>query len=192
MAVRPVLELGEMDCRPAQAARLIGLARIAVATDLVDTMRASPACVGLAAPQIGASLRAFAIDVSGHRKARTVHGELVLFDPELVAMEAWEVAREGCMSVPDFTGDVRRPSRIVVRARQLDGSELVLRTDGLEARAILHEMDHLDGLAFLDRLRGPEALHRRCVYRPATLVAARRWEGEERQGALVAASAEAH
>jgi peptide deformylase len=124
----------------------------ALATDLVDTMRASPACVGLAATQLGVGLRAFAVDVSGHKKARSCHGELVLFDPEVLLAHGPVMAREGCMSVPDLTGDVARATSVVVRGLTVDGAERVVEADAFEARALLHELDHLDGLLFLDRV----------------------------------------
>lgn len=136
----------------------------ALAADLLDTMRAHPHCVGLAAPQIGVPLRACCVDVSGHRKARSCHGELVLFDPEVVEVEGSEVAREGCMSVPDLTGDVARPTRVVVRGRTRGGDAVVVRADAFEARALMHELDHLDGLLFLDRVVSPERVFRRKVY----------------------------
>ncbi|HLG92755.1 MAG TPA: peptide deformylase, partial [Acidimicrobiales bacterium] len=133
--------------------------------DLLDTMRASPACVGLAAPQIGVGLRAFALDVTGHRKARSCRGAFVMFNPTVVSAEAPEVGREGCMSIPDLTGDVARATRVVVSGLGLDGEELVVEADAFEARAILHEVDHLDGRVFLDRVSGPGAVFRRRVYR---------------------------
>src|SRR5207249_7957052 len=105
-------------------------------TDLIETMRASPACVGLAAPQIGVGLRAFVVDVTGHKKARSCHGELVLFDPEILLAHGRLVAREGCMSVPDLTGDVARASTVVVRGITVDGTERVVEVDEFEARAV--------------------------------------------------------
>ena len=137
----------------------------ALATDLVDTMRARPACVGLAAPQIGVPLRAFVVDVSGHRKARSCHGQLVLFDPEIVVASAPAVAREGCLSVPDLTGDVPRATSLVVRGLTTEGTERVVEVDAFEARAVMHEIDHLDGLLFLDRVSSHAAVFRRKVYR---------------------------
>jgi peptide deformylase len=136
-----------------------------LAADLVDTMRASPACVGLAATQIGVGLRAFAVDVTGHKKARSCHGELVLFDAEVLLAHGPVMAREGCMSVPDLTGDVARATTIVVRGLTLEGVERVVEADALEARALLHELDHLDGLLFLDRVSSHESLFRRKVYK---------------------------
>jgi peptide deformylase len=136
-----------------------------VAEDLLDTMRASPACVGLAAPQIGIGLRIFTLDVSGHRKARSCHGPFVLCNPEVTSTEGVELAREGCMSVPDLTGDVARAERLTVAGTGVDGERRSFDFDGFEARAVLHEIDHLDGLLFLDRVNGPHALFQRKVYR---------------------------
>ncbi len=161
-----MLSLAELDrAKPALAVGRIDARALELAADLLDTMRASPACVGLAAPQIGVGLRAFALDVRGHKKANTAHGELVLFDPVLVAARGRLVAREGCMSIPDLTGDVARAAEVVVRAFDRRGEPVTIAADAFEARALLHELDHLDGLVFLDRLSGPGALHQRRVYR---------------------------
>lgn len=138
---------------------------LALAEDLVDTMRASPACVGLAANQIGASRRVFVVDVSGHPKARSCAGELVVVNPEIVEATSPAAAREGCMSVPDLTGDVARATKVVLRGRSPEGTELVVESDAFEARALLHELDHLDGLVFLDRVASPTSVFRRRVYR---------------------------
>jgi peptide deformylase len=137
----------------------------ALAVDLVDTMRASPACVGIAATQIGVGLRAFVVDVTGHKKAMSCHGELVLFDPEVLLAHGPVAGREGCMSVPDLTGDVARASTVVVRGLTVVGQERVVEADAFEARALLHEIDHLDGVLFLDRVSSHESLFRRRVYK---------------------------
>lgn len=120
--------------------------------DLLETMRASPACVGLAAPQIGVSRRVIAIDVSEHKKTTSCHGLVVMIDPVIIEASGREVGREGCMSVPDLTANVARADRIVVRGRTPDGSDRVIVTQGFEARAFQHEIDHLDGLLILDRV----------------------------------------
>jgi peptide deformylase len=150
----PCLPVGEID----DAARALGAA-------LLATMRSSAHSVGVAAPQIGVGLRAFCIDVTGHRKARSCHGEVLLFDPVVVARSGSEIGREGCMSVPDLTGDVARATSVTVRGRQLDGSERELTCDAFEARALQHELDHLDGLLFLDRVVADDRIFRRRVYR---------------------------
>lgn len=136
-----------------------------LADDLVETMRAAPATVGLAAPQVGESVRAFVLDVSGHRRATAHNGLIVLFDPEILQSEGADDLREGCLSVPDLTADVRRATRVVVRGLDPEGSERVCRTEGFEARAVQHELDHLDGLLILDRVRSAADLHARKVYR---------------------------
>lgn len=133
--------------------------------DLVATMRVSPGCVGLAAPQVGVAARAFCVDVSVHPKARTRHGLIVLVNAEVVEASRNEKAREGCMSVPDLTGDVKRATRITVRGQlPVSGEPVEISTDAFEARALQHEIDHCAGLLFLDRVAGAHALHARQVY----------------------------
>ncbi len=133
--------------------------------DLIDTMRSHPHCVGLAAPQIGVNLRAFVIDVSGHPKAETSHGEVVLLNSSILESYEPEIAREGCMSVPDLTGDVLRATLLVVRGITPDGEPKTLVVRGFEARAFQHEIDHLDGLLFLDRVQSHHGVFRRKTYR---------------------------
>ncbi|MHB8680880.1 MAG: peptide deformylase [Acidimicrobiales bacterium] len=166
MSVREVLVLPAtvLTARAAPVGTVDAAAR-RLGEDLLDTMAASPACVGLAAPQIGVARRAFCVDVTGHRKARSCHGAFVLFDPEVLTATEPETAREGCMSVPDLTGDVARATRLVVAGLGMDGERLELEVDGFEARAVQHEMDHLDGLVFLDRVAGPHSVFPRKVYR---------------------------
>jgi peptide deformylase len=166
MAVRPVVRLPDpvLKQRAKEVLRVDAAAQ-ELARDLLDTMRASPACVGLAAPQIGVSLRAFAVDVTGHKKARSCHGEFVLFDPEVLLSHGPLLAREGCMSVPDLTGDVPRATRLVVRGLTPEGADRVLEVDAFEARAVQHELDHLDGLLFIDRVASADSIFKRKVYR---------------------------
>jgi peptide deformylase len=138
---------------------------VTLAADLLATQLLSPGCVGLAANQIGVSARVFSLDVTGHPKTRTCHGRLVLVNPVVVTATRWERGREGCMSVPDLTGDVRRASRVTVTGLAPGTGDLItIQTDAFEARALQHEIDHLDGLLFLDRVAGAHALHARQVY----------------------------
>ena len=136
-----------------------------LAADLLATMRVSPGCVGLAAPQIGVSAQLFAVDVTGHPKARSWHGPLVLCNARVVEASQWQKGREGCMSVPDLTGDVKRAGRLVV-AGVVPGSgeETQITADAFEARALQHELDHCAGLLFLDRVAGAHAIFARKVY----------------------------
>jgi peptide deformylase len=138
------------------------LARIAA--DLVDTMRGLPRCVGLAAPQIGESVRVVAVDVSGHPKAESCHGLLVLTNPSIVRAEGDELGREGCLSIPDLTANVRRATLVAVEATTPDGEPVALEADAFEARVLQHELDHLDGILFLDRIASRQDLFRRRSY----------------------------
>jgi peptide deformylase len=138
---------------------------VQLAADLVATMRVSPGCVGLAAPQVGVSARVFCVDVSAHPKTRTHHGTFVLCNAEVVEASRNEKAREGCMSVPDLTGDVKRASRLVVRGELPGtGEPVTVVTDAFEARALQHEIDHCSGLLFLDRVAGAHAVYARSTY----------------------------
>jgi peptide deformylase len=134
--------------------------------DLTDTMYDSPACVGLAAPQIGVSRRAFVLDVSKHPKATATHGLVAMLDPMIVEASGRKIGREGCMSVPDFTANVARATEIVVAGTGPEGERLVIATEGFEARAFQHEIDHLDGMLILDRVSSLATdVFRRKVYR---------------------------
>lgn len=165
MAIRPVVRLPERVLK--RRAAEVGDREVhTLVDDLIDTMRASPACVGLAAPQIGISERAIVVDVTEHPKTTTCHGLIVLVDPTVVELSGHEIAREGCMSVPDLTADVERAQRIVVRGRTPDGMRRVIATEGFEARALQHEIDHLDGTLILDRVRSLATdVFRRRVYK---------------------------
>ena len=123
-----------------------------VGRDLVDTMRSFPRCVGLAAPQLGELVRMVVVDVTDHPKATACHGELVLVNPRVVASSGAEVAREGCLSIPDLTANVRRATHVSIEAGNPAGEARTIETEGFEARCLLHEIDHLDGILFLDRV----------------------------------------
>jgi peptide deformylase len=151
--------------RPGEEIDPTGSAAIELAADLLATQLVSPGCVGLAAQQVGVAARMFSVDVSGHPKTRTCHGAFVLCNAEVVSATRRERGREGCMSVPDFTGDVARGRRLVVRGQlPLTGRWVEITTDGFEAVALQHEIDHTDGLLFLDRVTGPHGIHPRRTY----------------------------
>ena len=133
---RPCAEVGDGDVA-------------ALVEDLLETMGSYPRCVGIAAPQVGALVRVCVVDCSANPRITEHHGRLVLVDPVIVAeSEEAEVAREGCLSIPDLTANVRRAVRVTVRARDMEPLEV----EGFEARVVQHEIDHLDGLLFLDRV----------------------------------------
>jgi peptide deformylase len=118
--------------------------------DMIETMYAAPG-VGLAAPQVGVPLRVFVVDLSVGREA---NGLIVMINPEVVEIDGVQLEDEGCLSIPGFNATVVRPSRVVVKGLDREGNEHQHEGTGLLARAFQHEMDHLDGTLFVDRLRG--------------------------------------
>jgi peptide deformylase len=141
-------------------------ATVRLVADLLATQLVSPGCVGLAAQQIGVAVRVFTVDVSGHDRTRTCHGQFALCNAIVLSATRKERGREGCMSVPDFTGDVSRGRRLSVRGQlPLTGEWVEVVTDGFEAVALQHEIDHTNGLLFLDRVSGAHGIHPRRTYR---------------------------
>jgi len=122
--------------------------------NLEDTMAAGPVGVGIAATQVGVMQRVVIVDVSNYPRLKNAkhHGHLVLINPEILDWQGMKKGREGCMSVPDFTGNVIRAENIVLSALDENGIQQKYEMEGFEARAVQHEIDHLDGLLFLDRL----------------------------------------
>ncbi len=133
--------------------------------DLEETRQAGPGAVGIAAPQVGCFQRIIIIDVSNTRKPVPNHGHLVLINPEITHWDGYEMGREGCLSVPDYTGNVIRATQLQVTAQDPAGKSLEYEMEGFEARALQHELDHLDGLLFIDRVVSRRTdLFRRKVY----------------------------
>ena len=133
--------------------------------DLEETMRAGPPSVGIAASQVGRFERIVIIDVSSKPETPN-HGKLILINPKIILKQGSVVGREGCLSVPDYTGNVMRAEVVTLQALNLVGKTLDYKMEGFEARAIQHEIDHLDGLLFLDRLVSRRSsLFRRKVYK---------------------------
>ncbi len=118
--------------------------------DMIETMYAAPG-VGLAATQVGVPLRLFVIDLSVGRDPK---GLIVMVNPEFVSRDGMQLEEEGCLSVPGFNATVLRPARATVKGLDRHGNEQTVEGTALLARAFQHEMDHLDGLLFVDRLRG--------------------------------------
>ena len=152
MPVREVLRYPHPALKRRAAPQAAGAGAERVARDVLDTMRSFPRCVGLAAPQLGEEVRLVVVDVTGHPKAETSNGLLVLVNPVIERALGAEVAREGCLSIPDLTANVRRATEVTLRALAPDGSDVVIESAGFEARCLQHEIDHLDGILFLDRV----------------------------------------
>ena len=119
--------------------------------NLEETMRAGPPSVGIAAPQAGHFERIIIVDVSSKPKTPN-HGKLTLINPKILYKQGSMIGREGCLSVPEYTGNVSRAEKITLQALNSEGRRLNCAMEGFEARAVQHEIDHLDGLLFLDRL----------------------------------------
>jgi peptide deformylase len=136
----------------------------ALANDLIDTMRAHPGCVGIAAPQVGEPVQVAVVDVRGHRLTTACHGLLILINPVITQRSGHHVAREGCLSLPTITADVGRAERIQV---QPGADIMALWSEGFEARAIQHEMDHLQGVLILDRVDSVHSIFIRAAKRSA-------------------------
>lgn len=136
----------------------------AFVSDLEETLRAGPAAVGIAAPQVGCLRRIVIMDASA-RPDVSRHGRLVLVNPRITMRDGAVAGREGCLSVPDYTGNVIRAERVTVEARDEYGVSRSYDLEGFEARVAQHEIDHLDGLLFIDRLVSRRDLFRRKVYR---------------------------
>ena len=149
--IRPILRYGDRGLTtPAAPVERFddGLSRLI--DDMIETMYAAPG-IGLAATQIGVPLRVFVIDLSVGEKSG---GLITLVNPAFVERDGMQIEEEGCLSVPGFNATVVRPSRVVVKGQDRDGTERTVEGTGLLARAFQHEMDHLDGTLFVDRLRG--------------------------------------
>ena len=149
--IRPILRYGEQPLhQPAADVVTFDDTLQRLIDDMIETMYAAPG-VGLAAPQVGVSLRLFVADVS---VGRDRNGLVVMINPAFVAREGMQLEDEGCLSVPGFNATVVRPARAVLRGLDRHGGEQTVEATGLLARAFQHEMDHLDGVVFVDRLRG--------------------------------------
>lgn len=166
MAVRPVLTYPDEKLkRVADPVEEFDDALRQAVADLEETMRAGPAAVGIAATQIGWDRRVVIVDASAKPQWPN-HGRLVLVNPEIIAWEGSVIGREGCLSVPDYTGNVVRAERLTLEACDEHGRTRRYEMEGFEARVAQHEIDHLNGLLFIDRVVSRRNdLFRRKVYR---------------------------
>jgi len=149
--IRPILKYGDTPLHePAKPVDSLTPDIDKLVDDMIETMYAAPG-IGLAATQVGIPLRIFVIDLSVGRDAA---GLMALINPTIVERDGTQLEEEGCLSVPGFNATVVRPSRVVVRGLDREGHERQYEGTGLLARAFQHEIDHLDGTLFVDRLRG--------------------------------------
>lgn len=165
MTIRPLTESGDPVLRQkAKKVRDFGPSLQALIDDLVDTMREAPG-LGLAAPQIGVSLQVAVIELPEAEEEEDnqnpYRGKLIVIcNPEMVKTWGKEEAQEGCLSLAEYVGDVPRAMRVVVKAQDRRGKPIRLRAEGLMARVLQHEIDHLNGNLFVDRVESLEKLYR--------------------------------
>lgn len=144
MAVMKILRLGDETLRKkSHPVTKIDRRTIGLLKDMAETMYAADGC-GLAAPQVGILRRMVVIDVGD--------GLIELINPEIIESEGEEIGVEGCLSVPGRRGTVKRPTKVVVRALDKKGREIELTAEGFLARAVCHELDHLDGTVYVDKM----------------------------------------
>ena len=149
--LRPIVKHGEKILQtPAAPVMVFDASLHTLIDDMIQTMYAAPG-VGLAAPQVGVSLQVCVIDLSVGKRGGEV---ITLVNPEFVELEGLQLEEEGCLSVPGFQATVSRAQRVVVKGQDRDGRHVEVEGIGLLARALQHELDHLNGRLFLDRLRG--------------------------------------
>jgi peptide deformylase len=149
MAVREILIIGDpMLTRKAEPVAVVDEEIVSLARDMVETVHAAPG-VGLAAPQVGVGKRVIVVDISVGENEDDLH---VLVNPEITAREGEAVCEEGCLSVPDVREKVARPYRVKVRGLDLEGRPIEIEGEDILARALCHEIDHLDGILFVEKL----------------------------------------
>jgi peptide deformylase len=151
MTLRPLVKYGAHGLHvPAARVDTFGADLHTLIDDMIETMYAAPG-IGLAAPQIGVPLQVCVIDLSVGKRGGEV---IAIVNPEFLERDGMQLEEEGCLSVPGFSATVARPARVAVRAMDRDGTARTIEGTGLLARALQHEIDHLEGRLFLDRLRG--------------------------------------
>jgi peptide deformylase len=149
MALRKIVKYGHPVLhRPAEAIQDINEKILSLAKDMVETMHAAPG-IGLAAPQVGVSQRLITVDLSVGEKPDEL---IIMINPEILEAEGESIEEEGCLSVPEIREKVRRPARLLVRGLSLTGQEIKIEAFDLLARVFCHELDHLEGRLFVDRL----------------------------------------
>jgi peptide deformylase len=149
MAIREILKIGHPTLtKKAEPVTAIDDDLVRLAWDMVETLHAAPG-VGLAAPQVDVSRRLIVVDLSIGENPDDL---IILVNPEIVAQEGQVVCEEGCLSVPDVTEKVARPYRVRVKGLDLEGREASVEGEDMLARALCHEIDHLDGKLFIERL----------------------------------------
>lgn len=188
MAILPVLVYPDPELKKVSAPVDFSEDLSEVLKDLLETMYDSPGCVGLAAPQCGIHKRILIVDASRNPKVESKYGLMIIINPVIEHSEGEVMAREGCLSLPDLTANVKRAQMIRARFQNEHGEERVIEASDFEARVVLHELDHLDGILFLDRVASLKTdVFRRKRYMPKE---EKNRSGDKQGGATDGATAE--
>jgi peptide deformylase len=145
----PILRYGAEELKtPSKPVDCFNNELAAIAKNMIETMYSAPG-IGLAAPQVGLNVRLTTIDLSGGEDSRQL---ITICNPEIVGLEGEQKSEEGCLSIPEFTDTVVRPQKLIVRGQDIHGEEISIAAEGLLARCFCHEIDHLNGVLFIDHL----------------------------------------
>lgn len=136
----------------AKQVKIIGPSVKKLIKDMLETMHAVPGRAGIAAPQVGVSLRVIVINIPEE-------DDVVLINPEIVKTKGERILQEGCLSVPGYFGEIKRAEKVTAKGKKPDGTEVRIRAEGLLAEALEHEVDHLNGILYIDKLESPDKLH---------------------------------
>jgi peptide deformylase len=138
----------------ARQVKIIGPSIKKLIKDMCETLHAVPGRAGLAAPQVGSSLRVIVINVPEKEE------DIVLINPEIVKTKGERICEEGCLSIPGYMGEVKRAEKVTAKGKTADGKEIRIRGEELLAEALEHEIDHLNGVLYIDKLESPDMLHK--------------------------------
>ncbi|MBM4433433.1 MAG: peptide deformylase [Chloroflexi bacterium] len=154
MAILPIRSLPDPVLRrKAKRVNIIGNSVQRLIDDMLETMHAAPGRVGLAAPQVGVSLRVIVVGMPEEE-------DIVLINPEVVRTKGEQLVDEGCLSLPGYVGEIKRADSVTVKGLDRHGKKIRIKADGLLAQALQHEIDHLNGTIYVDRLESTDKLHK--------------------------------
>jgi peptide deformylase len=160
MTVLPIRTVPDPILRQkAKQVKLIGHSVKKLIDDMLETLHAVPGRAGLAAPQVGKSLRVCVIGIPGEEDESKVK-DYILINPEIVKTKGERILQEGCLSIPGYVGEIKRAEKVTAKGKNLDGKEVRIRAEGLLAEALEHEVDHLNGILYIDHLESPDKLYK--------------------------------
>jgi peptide deformylase len=160
MAVLPIITVPDPILRK-KTRRVTGIDKSIkkLVADMRETLHAEPGRVGLAAPQVGVSLRITVICMPGEGEAKEKNKDIILINGEIVRRKGQRLVDEGCLSIPGYIGEIYRAEAVTAKGLDINGKEIRIKGEGLLSQALEHEIDHLNGVLYVDRLESPEALH---------------------------------